>query len=166
MHTLKPLSREGIPAALQKAMRYRLLNEPWEAESICRDVLAVEDGNQEALITLLLALTDQFGAESREVEQARTLIPRLEGAYRRAYYSGIICERRAKRLLELRAPGTDSVIYDGLRQAMAYYEEAERVRPPGEDDPLLRWNSCARILMKHPNFRPASASQVGEPPFE
>src|SRR5919109_4714476 len=142
MHPLKPLSREGIPAALKKAERYRLLNEPWEAESICRDVLEVEGGNQEALITLLLALTDQFGADSSEVEEARALIPRLEGDYRRAYYSGIVCERRAKRLLELRAPGKDSVIYDGLRQAMAYYEDAERIRPPGEDDPLLRWNSC------------------------
>ena len=166
MHTLKPLSREGIPAALKKAERYRLLNEPWEAESICRDVLEVDAGNQGALITLLLALTDQFGADSSEVEEARALIPRLDGAYRRAYYSGIICERRAKRLLELRSPGKDSVIYDGLRQAMAYYEEAERIRPQGEDDPVLRWNSCARILMRHPHLRAASAGVGGEPPFD
>jgi len=166
MYTLKPLSREGIPAALRKAERYRLLNEPWEAESICRDVLEVDGGNQEALIILLLALTDQFGAEGHEAEAARALVPRLEGEYRRAYYSGLICERRAKKLLEVRAPGTDSVIYNGLREAMAHYDEAERIRPPGEDDPLLRWNSCARILMKHPHVRPAPAGDVGEPPFD
>ena len=166
MYTLKPLSRDGIPAALRKAERYRLLNDPWEAESICRDVLEVDAGNQGALITLLLALTDQFGADSSEVEEARALIPRLDGAYRRAYYSGIICERRAKRLLELRSPGKDSVIYDGLRQAMAYYEEAERIRPQGEDDPVLRWNSCARILMKHEQVRRTPLDESLEHPLE
>ena len=44
----KPLSPEPCPAALAKAERYRLLNEPGEAESICLDVLAVEPDNQEA----------------------------------------------------------------------------------------------------------------------
>jgi len=58
--TLKLLHKEGIPAALDKAERYRLLNEPAEAESICLDVLAIEPDHQQALITLLLALTDQF----------------------------------------------------------------------------------------------------------
>src|SRR5215211_7869646 len=166
MYTLKPLSREGIPAALRKAERYRLLNQPWEAESICRDVLEVEGGNQEALVMLILALTDEFEVEASEVEAARALVPRLEGAYRRAYYTGLIYERRAKKLLEARAPGTDSVVYDGLRQAMVHYEEAERVRPPGEDDPLLRWNSCARLLMKHPYLRPDTRIERSEDPLE
>ena len=61
MFELKPLSREAVPAALEKAMRYRLLNEPGEAESICHDVLHVDPGNQQAIVTLLLALTDRFG---------------------------------------------------------------------------------------------------------
>jgi hypothetical protein len=166
MYTLKPLSRAGIPAALRKAERYRLLNDPWEAESICRDVLAVDGENQEALIILVLALTDQFAAEGSEVEAARALLPRLEGEYRRAYYAGIISERRAKKLLELRPPGTDAIVYEGLRQAMALYEEAERLRPPGEDDPLLRWNSCARILMKHEQVRPVPLEHRVEHPLE
>jgi hypothetical protein len=50
MYELKPLSREAIPAALEKAYRYRLLNEPLEAESICRDILEADPENQEATV--------------------------------------------------------------------------------------------------------------------
>lgn len=166
MYTLKPLSRDGIPAALRKAERYRLLNDPWEAESICRDVLAVDGDNQEALINLILALTDQFAAEGGEMEAARALLPRLQDDYRRAYYAGIIAERRAKKLLQLRPPGTDAIVYEALREAMAHYEEAERLRPQGEDDPLLRWNSCVRILMRHEEVRPTSFEARMEDPLE
>jgi len=42
MFDLKPLSKNAIPAALAKAERYRLLNEPMQAASICEDVLRVE----------------------------------------------------------------------------------------------------------------------------
>ena len=166
MYTLKPLSRDGIPAALRKAERYRLLNDPWEAESICRDILSVDAENQDALVILILALTDQFAAEGSEMEAARLLLPRLQGEYRRAYYAGIIYERRAKKLLQLRPPGTDAIVYEALRQAMALYEEAERLRPPGEDDPLLRWNSCARLLMKHEQVRPVPLDPHTEHPLE
>lgn len=166
MYTLKPLSREGIPAALRKAERYRLLNDPWEAESICRDILDVDGENQDALIVLILALTDQFAAEGSEVEAARALLPRLKGEYHRAYYAGIISERRAKKLLQLGGPGTNPIVYQGLRQAMKLYEEAEKVRPAGEDDPLLRWNSCARILLKHERVRPVPHDERGEHPLE
>ena len=61
MFKLKPLSKEAVPAALEKANCYRFLNEPVEAESICLDILEVEPENQQAIITLLLSLTDQFG---------------------------------------------------------------------------------------------------------
>ena len=54
MRELKPISTAAVPAALEKALRYRLLNEPAEAESICRDVLLADPGNQEALVTLVL----------------------------------------------------------------------------------------------------------------
>ena len=60
MSELKQLSPQAIPAALEKAERYRLLNEPREAESICLDVLEADPDNQQALITLLLAVTDRF----------------------------------------------------------------------------------------------------------
>ena len=62
---LKTLHAEALPRALEKAERYRLLNEPSEAESICLDVLAIDRDNQAALVTLLLALTDQFETAHR-----------------------------------------------------------------------------------------------------
>src|SRR5262245_34062698 len=95
MFELKPLSKEALPRALEKAERYRLLNEAAEAESICQDVLAVEPGNQRALVTLLLARTDRFAEGHGSLEPAREALSRLDGAYERAYYAGIICERRA-----------------------------------------------------------------------
>jgi hypothetical protein len=153
---LKPLSAEGIDAALRKAERYRLLNEPWQAESICLDILAVDPANQSALVLLLLALTDQFASErNADPREARALLPRLSGEYERAYYAGIISERRASALLERGASGTGPIAYEGFRDAMEWYERAGRVRPPGNDDALLRWNTCARAIMKHAHVRPA-----------
>ena len=55
MSELKSLHKDAIPAALEKAERYRLLNEPGEAESICLDILHVDPENQQAIVTLLLA---------------------------------------------------------------------------------------------------------------
>ncbi|MGI8603774.1 MAG: hypothetical protein ACR2OZ_12360 [Verrucomicrobiales bacterium] len=144
---LKPLSREGIPAALDKAMRYRLLNEPGEAESICHDVLRVDARNQQALATLLLALTDRFGkGYSVGMTQIQEVLPLLNDPYERAYYAGIICERRAKALLHHAASGSAFEAYAFLREAMTHYEQAERIRPAGNDDALLRWNACVRII--------------------
>ena len=146
---LKPLSKEGIPAALDKAVRYRLLNEPSEAESICRDVLAVEPDNQQALVVLLLALTDRFSeGHAVAVAQAHELLARLQNDYERSYYAGLICERRAKAHLDLSVPGAGHDAYEWLREAMGWYERAEALRPEGNDDALLRWNACARIIMQ------------------
>ena len=96
MFELKSLSPEGITAALEKAERYRLLNEPEQAESICLDVLAIDPDNQQALVTLLLALTDQFpNGPAGLCAAGPGRVPQLEGEYEQAYYAGIICERRA-----------------------------------------------------------------------
>ena len=106
MFELKPIAKASIPRALEKAERYRLLNEPRQAESICLDVLAIEPEQRPALSCLLLALTDQFGGiVSGLVEQAKQLLPRFSGAYERAYYAGIISERFAKHQLAQRSPG-------------------------------------------------------------
>src|SRR5216683_3645591 len=97
MFELKPLSKDAIPAALDKAMRYRLLNEPGEAESICHDVLRIDPDNQQALVILLLALTDRFGkGYAVGITQAQEILRRLQNEYERAYYTGIFSERRAK----------------------------------------------------------------------
>jgi len=147
---LKPLSRDGIPAALDKAMRYRLLNEPAEAESICLDVLQIDPENQHALVLLLLALTDRFGrGYAVGVTRAQEILPRLRDEYDRAYYAGIISERGAKAQLNQHTPGSQTNAYELLREAMNLYEKAESLRPPGNDDALLRWNACARIIMRN-----------------
>jgi hypothetical protein len=147
---LKPLSRDGIAAALDKAMRYRLLNEPAEAESICLDVLQIDPDNQHALVLLILALTDRFGrGYAVGVTKAQELLPRLREEYDRTYYAGIVAERRAKSALNQQGPGSRSDAYELLRQAMSFYEKAEAVRPAGNDDALLRWNACARIIMRN-----------------
>src|ERR1700716_17258 len=97
MSELKALSKEAIPAALEKATRYRLLNEPAEAESICLDVLKVDPENQEAIITLLLALTDRFEKGYGVSDtQTKELLARIKSEYDRVYYAGIVAERRAK----------------------------------------------------------------------
>jgi hypothetical protein len=153
---LKALSPEALPTVLEKAHLYRLLNEPGEAESICRDALEVEPENQDALVTLLLALTDQFdtvGASA--VTDANGVIERLADPYARAYYGGIVYERRAKAQLHHRVPGSGPRAYEWLREAMARYETAEALRPAGNDDALLRWNACARLLMRDRHLVPA-----------
>ena len=160
---LKSLSREAVSRTIAKAERYRLLNEPGEAESICLDALRIDPDNQEALVTLLLALTDQFdGDVPSAVGEAWRTVERLRGEYERAYYAGIICERRAKAHLRHVTPGCGPRSYEWLREAMTWYEKAEAVRPAGNDDALLRWNACARLIMRDRHLIPAH-DERGEP---
>ena len=159
---LKTLSPEALPRALEKAERYRLLNEPSEAESICLDVLEVESDNQEALVTLLLALTDQFDTEAVSAGDAHRVIERMRDAYARAYYTGIVYERRAKAQLLHCTPGFGPRVYGLLRDAMDWYEKAEAIRPAANDDALLRWNACARLIMRDRHLVPRTEER-GEP---
>jgi hypothetical protein len=153
---LKPISRDAVEAALEKARVYRLLNEPSQAESICLDVLGVDEHNQQALITLILAMTDQFGRGPQPWE-AKEFARQLPGEYEREYYLGIIEERTAWSHLRLDAPGARFDAYELLREAMTHYERAESLRPAGNDDALLRWNTCARFLERHPEVGPRPA---------
>lgn len=168
MFELKTLTREAVPAALEKAMRYRLLNEPEQAESICEDVLRIDPDNQEALATLVLALTDRlYGPRPASPAAARELVPRFHGEYEREYYAGIIAEREGIARLRSGSPRAGVAAYECLRRAMAHFERAEAVRPAGNDDTLLRWNSCARMIMAHPDVAPADdaielAADLGE----
>ena len=147
---LKPISREGIPAAIQKAERYRLLNDSSAAESICLDVLEVDPEHQQALVILILAISDQFVDELSEgVQRARAMLPRLRDEYKRAYYAGIICERRAKAQLHHGTLGSAAVATDWFREALSWYEKAEAMRPAGNDESILRWNTCVRMLARH-----------------
>jgi hypothetical protein len=143
MFELKPLSREAVPSALEKAKHYRLLNEPAAAESICLDVLAVDPENQEAIISIVLAMGDRFGKDYAVGDtHVYDFLRRINDEYARAYYTGIIYERRAKAVLA--KDGLNA--FELFRQAMDHFEKAEAIRPEGNDDAILRWNGCARII--------------------
>ncbi len=159
---LKTISPEAVTRALAKAERYRLLNEPGEAESICLDALRIEPDNQEALATLLLALSDQFDNDTASVAEAWATVARLRDEYDRAYYTGIVYERLAKAQLRHGAPGCGPQTYEWLRFAMDGYERAEAIRPANNDDALLRWNACARLIMRDRHLVPI-AEERGEP---
>jgi hypothetical protein len=150
---LKSISIEGIPKALEKAERYRLLNEPNLAESICLDILTVVPSHQQALISLLLARTDQFD-HGVPMNSAQEVLQRIEGEYERAYYAGIIWERKGHAHLRQSGLSSNANTYHALHEAMKYYERAEALRPHGNDDAILRWNSCARVLQRNPEIRP------------
>jgi hypothetical protein len=159
---LKALSPEAVARALARAERYRLLNEPGEAQSICLDALEVQPDNQVALTTLLLALSDQFDDDATCVADAWATVARLSDEYERAYYTGLVYERQAKALLRHGTPGSGPQAYEWLRSAMTWYEKAEPLRPTGNDDPLLRWNACARLIMRDHHLVPIP-DERGEP---
>jgi hypothetical protein len=162
MFALKPISHDSVAGALAKAERYRLLNEPNEAESICHDILQIEPGNQTALINLILALTDQIPHDTRAFAEAIATVPQLDTAYDRAYYAGIVWERRAKARYEAGGPGADRYVYEWIVAALHLFETAEPLRVPGNDDALLRWNACIRFLNHHRELAPAT-EDIAEP---
>ena len=162
MFALKPISHDCVANALAKAERYRLLNEPNEAESICHDILQIEPDNQTALINLILALTDQVPRDTRAFSDAIATVSQLDSPYDRAYYAGIAWERRAKARYEAGGPGADRYVYEWIATALQLFESAEPLRAPGNDDALLRWNACIRFLNHHRELAPA-AEDIAEP---
>ena len=165
MFQLKPISRDAVDEALKKAERYRLLNEPQLADSICQDILDVDPGNVDAIKTKLLAMTDQFGKySSAHVNSARQLLSSFDNEYDKEYYAGLICERQGNSCIHRGRPGDHHSAFDWLSEAMEHYEKAEAVRPQGQDDAILRWNTCARQIMSH-HLKPR-VEQYVEPPLE
>ncbi len=155
MRELKALSDEAIESALAKAERYRLLNEPHEAESICLDILQIDPHNQSAHVTLVLALTDQFGHAPGAHDRARAALVNLQSEYDQAYYSGLIAERRAKAQFARGGAGSSVGVFEWITEAMRHFDRAEALRPAGNEDARLRWNACARFLDRHPQLRAA-----------
>jgi hypothetical protein len=156
----KPITAVGIAGALAKAERYRLLNEPEAAESICLDVLLIDAEHQDALTMLLLARTDLINRGiAGGVAGAREVLPRLKDPYDREYYAGIINERRGHSQLLNSSIGAAALAYDWFREAMHCYERAIALREAGNDDAVLRWNTCARVLNSHPEIAPYEAEE-------
>ena len=144
---LKHISKEAIDHSVERAEHYRLLNDPEQAESICLDILAVDEGNERARITLILALTDQFrrGSGTHGVRRAKEHVARLSGEYEREYYAGLVAERQGRAHL-LRGGMERKFAYEGLHDAMQHYERANELKPAGVDDAILRWNACVRTV--------------------
>jgi tetratricopeptide (TPR) repeat protein len=144
-YQLKSISKAGIAEALAKAELYRYLNEPEESESICRDILAVDPQQQLALRLLGLSITDQFtGGVSDRCHEAQEAFEKLADKYEQLYYQGLLQERRAK--AQLRAGQLPHAIYPLLERALNCFAEAEKIRPAGNDDAILRWNRCVRLV--------------------
>jgi tetratricopeptide (TPR) repeat protein len=166
MYELKPISRDAIPRAIQKAERYRLLNQSWAAESICLDILEIDPDNQQVLAMLVLALTDlQSGVAASGVKRAKEYLARITDEYQRTYYSGMIFERRGQALLSQGGIGSGGMAVESLKEAMRWYEKAESIRPPGNDDSILRWNTCARVLSGQ-TYLDRGAEEAYEPVLE
>jgi hypothetical protein len=148
MPELKPISKDSIPKALIRAKHYRLLNEPWQAESICRDILQVETTHQQAILYLILAITDQFGNDkgSSYTAEAKELCTKLNSKFEQKYYRGIIAERMGKTTMQRNTPRVKYIAYEFYRTAMEFFEEAESIQPEGNQDAILRWNACARRI--------------------
>ena len=144
---LKSISADAVERAVERAEHYRLLNDPEQAESICLDILAVDAENERARITLILSLTDQFrrSAGSHGVRRVKEHVSRLAGEYERAYYAGLVAERQGRAHL-LHGGMERTFAYEGLYEAMRYYEQAEALKPAGVDDAILRWNACVRTI--------------------
>ncbi len=162
MFARKPISMESVPGALAKAERYRLLNEPTEAESICRDVLDVEPDNQRGAGELILALTDEIPEDKHAFAEALAVASRMPAEYDRAYYAGICWERRAKAHHRRGGHGIHSRVYEWMVKALNLFEQAEHHRPAGNDDAVLRWNACVRYLDRHSELAP-QAEEALEP---
>ena len=154
---LKPIHQDAVPAALEKAAWYRALHEPLEAESICRDVLAVDPGNQEAIRTLLLALTDQFGRATRGHREALELAGRFEGEYERKYYAGSCSSGWPRHSTSSRRPAR------ATRPTKASFAQWRSMRrPSGSGLTGTTMRSCGgtrapRFLQMHPDVSPAPA---------
>ena len=155
MFKFKTISKDTIPAAFERAERYRLMNEPVDAESICNDILSVDPDNQQALRTLLLSLSEQFETSLYPpYDKAVAILPRLEDDYSKTFYEGIIYERRAKALMKRHGLGTGRMAYGWFQKAMDRYEKAIELSPSRNDDAALRWNTCARIIIQNSDVEP------------
>jgi tetratricopeptide (TPR) repeat protein len=149
---LKRLPQTSLDAAIAKAEHYRDLNQPEEAESICRDVLDVDDKHQKAWKLLGLALTDRLASgQVGLLELAVDAFERLVDPYERVYHLGVAWERAAKAHTER---GEAHSAVTAFEHAMGLFLRAETMRPD-LPDPVLRWNRCVRLLSTHPSLRAA-----------
>lgn len=159
MRDMRRIHIESIPRALELAERYRLLNEPEQAASICYDVLAVDPENPLAIRALFLAVTEQFAhRRGTRLEEAERLASRMPTEFERTYFAGVASERWARAKLQTGEHAAMAASW--IHKAMDLYTSAEKLSPPGNDDSILRWNACARLLQHLPERSDAEHLQM------
>ena len=162
-HALKRLKDKNLGTAITLAKHYRDLNQPEEAESICRDVLEVAPENVDAWRTLGLAMTDRFASQWMCLfEDACTAFKKLPDDYERAYYVGIAWERYAKAQAE--AGRAQNAIH-AFEEAIGYFDEASKHAAKDDPAPILHFNRCVRALTSSPELA-AAATIPPQPKFE
>lgn len=154
MKRLKRISKTSVPSALKKAERYRLINEPSEAASICHDILDVDPNNSDAKVMLILSLSGQLTERISAFGEAKDVVKTLETGYERNYYMGLLCERRARAHFRHGSIGCEHVAYDWFHVALEFFDKAAKDRPKGNDDSYFRWNAVIRTLEEHPSLQP------------
>jgi hypothetical protein len=82
--------------------------------------------------------------------------------YHRAYFRGLIAERRARALIARGGAGSRAAAAEWLREATQRFAEAEPLRPSGDESAILRWNACVRLMTRHPELA-ATADERDEP---
>jgi len=163
MAKMKYISKDAVAEAYAKAEHYRLLNEPWQAESICRDILNVDPENQEAIYTLILAITDQFinysGTTSSE---ALDLASKLTDPYKAEYCRGLIFERKAIATHRRQIVRGVYIAFAHFQRAMQHFEKAEKLQSGTNNESILRWNACVRFIEQH-KLKPSPDKEWVEP---
>ena len=154
MKQLKKISKASVPSALEKAERYRLINEPNEAASICHDILEVDPNNSDAKVMLILSLSDQLSERFSAFGEAKEVVSALKTDYERNYYMGLLCERRARAHHRHGSTGCEHVAYDWFQTALEFFDKAASSRPKDNDDSYFRWNAVIRTLEQHPSLQP------------
>ncbi len=155
---LKQLRARNLTAAVALAKHYRDLNQPEDAESICRDILEVSPGSDDAWRTLGLALTDQFPASWMTLfDDACAAFAKLSSQYERMYYTGIAWERYGK--AQLVAGRANNAIH-AFEQAIRLFDKADEMGMADDPGPILHYNRCVRALTTNPEL--VRFSQVPE----
>jgi tetratricopeptide (TPR) repeat protein len=160
-YELKPLTQKNLDSAMEMAKHYRDLNQPEEAESICRDILGVAPTHEGALRTLGLALTDRFPQSTSFFEEAIAVFGKLPGEYDRVYLTGVAWERWAK----VQIATSPSNALHGYEEALEQFEKAEKLGHADRPEPLLRYNCCVRALTTRSELR-AELKRRGQPTYE
>ncbi|MBX3216356.1 MAG: tetratricopeptide repeat protein [Labilithrix sp.] len=160
---LKALRARNLSSAVNLAKHYRALNQPEDAESICRDILDVAPDDEEAWCTLGLALTDQFPTAWMTLfDAACAAFSKLGSEYERMYYTGVAWERYAK--AQLVAGRAENAIH-AFEQALGRFERADALGSPDDPAPILHYNRCLRALTTDPDLLRASTAPY-EPAYE